>query len=291
MAQLTAVQAAQVFHQGPAGGQGQRPFLQAESGQAGDPEVFLERPAVQFRIESPVFQRAQGQFPAPEGRLFQELAAGRFGAGRKEALVNRESGDRFGRPGRVFELVGLDGAAGGLDEGQAESLPGRVEAEQAAVLRAAFVNEGAGGDHPHHLPLYQAARLGRVLGLFADGHLEAGLDQATQVAFERVVGQTAHRDPTRTAGVPRGKHQVQDRRGLSGVLVEHLVEIAQPEEKQAVRVLALQFPVLPEHRRKVVHDLLLYLKMRGKRKFVENPVGLDSGSWAGLEVGRFSGKI
>ena len=59
--------------------------------------------------------------------------------------------------------------------------------------------------------------------------------------------------------VAGGQGNVQLPGGDFGILVEHLIEIAQTEEEQAVLMLLLYFVVLPLHGRKLCHVVTHFL--------------------------------
>ena len=64
-----------------------------------------------------------------------------------------------------------------------------------------------------------------------------------------VVRHAAHRRLVLLPLVPRGEDEVEQRRGLLGVLEEHLVEVAEPIEEDRVGDLSLDLEILLEHRR------------------------------------------
>ena len=119
-------------------------------------------------------------------------------------------------------------------------------------LKAGRVGDGARGDHPDDVPLHKALGLGRVLQLFADGHLIALGNKPGDIALAGVVGNAAHGDLFFCglgvlALVPAGEGQVQLLGGKLRVLGEHLVKIAQAEKQNGVRVLLLNLQVLLHH--------------------------------------------
>src|SRR5438128_645296 len=64
-----------------------------------------------------------------------------------------------------------------------------------------------------------------------------------------MVRNAGHRHALAPANVSGGERDVQRPRRGSGVLVEQLVEVAEPEEQQATRMGALHVQVLPPQRR------------------------------------------
>ena len=127
----------------------------------------------------------------------------------------------------------------------------------AAGLQAGAVDDGAGGDHTDDVPLHQALGLGRVLGLLADGHLVALGDEPGDVAVGGVVGDAAHGDALlRRLGlvlVTGGEGQLQLPGGGAGIVAEHLVEIAQAEKENGIRVVGLDFQILAHHGGQLSH--------------------------------------
>jgi len=105
------------------------------------------------------------------------------------------------------------------------------------------VEVGAGRQDRGHLALHQLARAG-LLGLVADGHLAAGLEQPPDVVPGGVVGQAAHGH-----AVALGERQLEQLGRVDGILEEHLVEVPQPEEQQGIlREFAPDPAVLRHHR-------------------------------------------
>ncbi len=73
------------------------------------------------------------------------------------------------------------------------------------------------------------------------------MQQATDVAFDRVVGDAAHRHLA--FAVPRGKGDLQLAGGEFCIIVKKLVEVAHAEEEQGVWMLRLRGEILPHQRR------------------------------------------
>ena len=76
----------------------------------------------------------------------------------------------------------------------------------------------------------------------------AELGQLAEVAPRRVVRDAAHGDRIFLPLVARGERQVEDARRVDRVVVEHLVEVAEPEEHDGVRVPRLDVEVLAHQR-------------------------------------------
>src|SRR5664280_220744 len=92
------------------------------------------------------------------------------------------------------------------------------------------------------------ARLGRVLHLLRDRHLEARVEQLADVARDRVVRDPAHRRRDLPVVTAFGQDDAQDRRGLLGILEEQLVEVAEPVQQHGVLDLRLELEILLQHR-------------------------------------------
>ena len=76
------------------------------------------------------------------------------------------------------------------------------------------------------------------------------LDQPRDVPFGGVVRHAGHRHPLAAADVAAGEHDVERLRHDLGVVVERLVEVAQAEEEDRVRMARLHLKVLPTNRRR-----------------------------------------
>jgi hypothetical protein len=88
--------------------------------------------------------------------------------------------------------------------------------------------------------------------LVADGDLVASFKQLGDVAFNGMMGDTAHRDAIALADLPRGQDQLQHLRADARILTEHFVKIAEAEEQQDIGILGFDALILLEHRRQFV---------------------------------------
>ena len=112
------------------------------------------------------------------------------------------------------------------------------------------IGQRAGRDHAHHLALDRPLAGADLADLLADRHRFAELDQPRQVGVDR--SGTARR-PSTTGCAGRlaalGERDVEQARGLFGVGVEQLVEVAHPVEQQRVGMVGLEAQVLRHHGR------------------------------------------
>jgi hypothetical protein len=114
-------------------------------------------------------------------------------------------------------------------------------------VEALLFDDRPGRDDADDLPLHEAAAA-RLLALLADRDGVAGREQSCDVRLARVRGEPAQRRFVRLAAVPRRERQVADARRRDGVVEEHLVEVAEPEEQNGGLMLRLDAEVLLEQR-------------------------------------------
>ncbi|KAF1028212.1 MAG: hypothetical protein GAK37_02279 [Pseudomonas sp.] len=150
-----------------------------------------------------------------------------------------------------LDLQHAEIAAGDVQHGQAKQpfiAQHRRNQVVAPLIQQRLITHRARRNNAHHLAFHRALAGRRVSDLLANHHRFAQLDQLGQVALQRVVRNSAHRDrlpgrlPTRRQG------DVQQLGGLLRVLIEDLVEVAHAVEHQLIRVLVLEAPVLLHHR-------------------------------------------
>ena len=158
------------------------------------------------------------------------------------------------------ELTCGDVAEGDRAGGRRERHGGKIVG--LALLEHRGVRDRAGRDHADHVALDEPLRRRGVFHLLADGDLVALLDQPRDVGLRRVERHAAHRRPLGGVfhvAVARRERQLQLLRGEDRVIVEHLIEIAQPEKQKGVRMLRLDRVVLLFHGGQFRHDrCLLY---------------------------------
>ena len=210
--------------------------------------------SVRRKRRSPPFSYRQWNLSAQHvrQRLFAESAVAEDGlsGGEPPQLIDDVGqGVLTGKGGEV-------GLAGGeVAEGHAASLTIQINTAEVVaglVVQARGVNDGAGSHHPDDVPLHQPLGGGGVLHLLADGHLVALGDEPGDVGLAGVVGDPAHGYPLLLrlgvlAVIAGGEGQIQLFGGQLGIVGEHLIEVAQAEKQNGIRVILLDFQILLHH--------------------------------------------
>ena len=88
----------------------------------------------------------------------------------------------------------------------------------------------------------------RILDLLADRDAIALLHEPAQILLSRAHRHSGERYLRRAAVVARRQRETEDARGRLGVVVEHLVEVAHPEEQDRALMPRLDLPVLLHQR-------------------------------------------
>ena len=101
----------------------------------------------------------------------------------------------------------------------------------------------------HHRAAAALARFGRVLGLLADGDLEALADQPLQIGLMRADRHAGHRDVLAVMAAALGQRDVERACRLYRILEEQLVEVAHAVEQQIARMRVPDGEILRHHRR------------------------------------------
>jgi hypothetical protein len=91
-----------------------------------------------------------------------------------------------------------------------------------------FFHQRAGED-AHHLTRHEPFH--RLAHLLADGHMHAAANEAGDVALGGVGRDAGHGHARALGHIARGEHDIQLACGDMSILVERLVEIAQPEKR------------------------------------------------------------
>ena len=187
----------------------------------------------------------------------------------REGLVAVPGEQHLGRPpeqGRLQEGAAVVRAlpcpevpGGDVHEGEAQSgaRARPVDGQEIVVGRAVEVLEirdRARGHDAHDLAAHQLLALGRRLHLLAHRHLPARADQARDIRLGGVMRDARHGNGA-LALLPRGQGELKEACPQMGVLEEHLVEIAEAEQQEVVRVALLQLPVLLHHGRQLGREV------------------------------------
>ncbi len=156
----------------------------------------------------------------------------------------------------VFAAGAFKFAGGNVAKTDSEGI--RIHIKTANIVVGTFFkhrifHNRARSYNAHNVALDKSFRCCRVLHLLADCDLVALLYQARDIGFVAVVRNSAHR---RAFLLPaflacQGKLKLL-RRGFR-VIIEHLVKIAETEEKYSVLIPAFYIKILLHHRRKLRH--------------------------------------
>ena len=239
--------------------------LAAEAGEIGDAEVGREQALRGVEIELPGGEAGDGE------------CVGQFDAG--------AVGDEHLGRADALELVGqlADGHFGGAEFPAREIQPREpgelalsAEGQQDVVrlvVEQRAVGERTGRHDPRHRAFDRALGGGRIADLLADRCRFAELHQLREIRLDRMPRHARHLYRRAGGGAARGQRDIEEPRGLLGVVVEELVEVAHPVEEQQVRMLGLQAEVLlhhwrvsGEHRARQVAVALHVLSLMGMRR-------------------------
>ncbi len=216
--------------------------VESEAFEAVGPELIEQRAPRRLGLEAPRGRRRHGQL---EACYLGQQACGRRCLGQHD-FARAKYGDlvreRLETVGPAV-LGGREFSGGQVEQRRTEdSIAGddRHQKGRFPRLEIAGVGERAGRDHAHDLALDQSLCLLRILHLLADGHAEALSHELRQVAVGGMERHAAHRDAV-AACVLRARRQreIEGASRHERILVEHLVEVAHPEEHDRVAILAL----------------------------------------------------
>jgi hypothetical protein len=159
--------------------------------------------------------------------------------------------ERVGQALRVARLAHQEVGGRHVDQRHAEVIRGAPERGEEVVdapVEETGVGDGPRSDEPDDLPADELAPLALGgLDLVADRDLQAGPYESRDVRVHGVVRHPRHRD--RALPLLPGRQRDVERAGRHRrVLVERLVEVAEPEEQEVVRVAPLPLLVLAHHR-------------------------------------------
>ncbi len=168
---------------------------------------------------------------------------------RVEDLGGAQAGQLGTQQARDVSTVELGGGkltGGDVDIGNASLLlllNNRAKVVVALSGEQSRLDQGAGGDHTHHLARENSFdRL--VTDLLADGDMVALLDQAGEVVFGGVMGNAGHGNAGALGDGAGGEEEIQLTGSGFGILVEGLVKIAEAKEEDGVGILALDLEIL-----------------------------------------------
>ena len=167
---------------------------------------------------------------------------------------------QFGGQGLRHDRLDVELASRNVEPGERQGLAGAANRRQvvvAASIEQGVLGDGAGGDDAYRGALDQRLAtafpgLGRVLDLFADGDLEAGPDEALEVAVAGPHRHAAHGYIRAVVLAALGQRDVERPRRGHGVVEEQLIEVAHAVKQQAIRVFRLDCQVLDHHWRDAV---------------------------------------
>ncbi len=224
--------------------------LEAEPLQTAGPELLEERAAGRFVLEGPGLglRRRQAARPARAAGSSRSTPAGDDDLAR---AAGRDSSSASARArGAEYSAVvnsPVERSSSATPSAGVGRRPGRGNAQQ--ERRFTRVEVLRVGEACRATPLVTISRRTSPLA-FAGSSTWSQiatrkplLDQPREIRIDRVMGHAAHRD-RRTLAVlgSRGEGQFEGPRGHQRVLVEHLVEVAHPEEQDGVASTAASPP-------------------------------------------------
>ena len=118
-----------------------------------------------------------------------------------------------------------------------------------ALFEQRLLGDRTRGHDAGDLAFHRALGDPGVAHLLADHDRLAKLHEPGEIPLDGVRRDPGHGDGLARRGAARGKRDVEEARGLPGVLEEKLVEIAHSVEEQQLRVLGLEPEILFHHRR------------------------------------------
>jgi len=245
---------AKIVDDGSGGGKSFRMAVQAKSGEFGNAELFAEDSYGVVALEDPVFEAGFNPACAIEERSFrgfEELVrAGKesFAGTKKLEFV----AERFFRGGAA-KFSGLEFSGGEIDEREADGVAAGIFRYGGEKVVFARVKDGdiggrAGSDDADDFAADEFFAGTGLLHLIANSDFESGADEAGDVCVRSVVGDPAHRDRLALFAIARSESDVQFAGGDHGVFVEQLVEIAEAEEQEGVRIARLDGVILLHER-------------------------------------------
>ncbi len=209
--------------------------LEPEAIERGEAEPARELLAGEVGVELP------GLAVGEQRRRFREPVSGRAVGGGRHDLRRCEAGERFAEGCGPHRLQ-HEFARAQVDRRNAGRVAVRHRHDPVVLVAGnpAIRQQRAGRDRLDHLAPHDTLGQLRVFDLLADRDAMAGRDELFQV-----LGGRLHRHAGEGDAVPaRRECDVEDPGTQLGIVEEHLVEVAHPEEENRSRVTGLDLPVL-----------------------------------------------
>ena len=152
------------------------------------------------------------------------------------------------------QLCSLKITRGNICAGYAELASYAVDAHEEvilAVFKPAGFGYGTGCKDLNDAALYKACCDRRIFKLLADGDLISCLDEPVGIGRICMERNAAHRRPVARTAVSSGKSEFKDLRGLYRIIEKHLIEVAEPVQKERIPALLLHLGIVLHHGRKL----------------------------------------
>ena len=227
--------------------------VEAEPFEAAGAQLLEQRAPRGLELERPGLNRRDAQRRRRDGRQLSSGCARVLGGREDLARLQHRAlvGERL--PAVVADIFGRAEFAGreveqrDTDDVQAAATADRRNRHQErrlAGVEVVGVGQRAGRDDAHDLALDEPFGLARIRSI-ADGDAKAALDEARDVAVDRMEGDAAHRDAAAVRILrPRGQRQFEGAGRDQRVLIEELVEIAHSEHDDGIAMLLLGVEIL-----------------------------------------------
>ena len=201
-----------------------------------------------------------GAHDRARSRLDEHVRRRRRPLGR-EHLRGIESHELRARRRRVRRLARHELARRHVERGDAEFFAVRRERDEPMIflsVESAVVEDDAGRHDADDLARNDPLRLRRIRHLLADGDFETLLEEPLNVRARRVIRHAGHGNRLALffVFVARGQREIERARGDGRVVVEELVEISEPKEKERIGVLRFRLEELPHDGRRRVEPRL-----------------------------------
>ncbi|MPM60433.1 hypothetical protein SDC9_107284 [bioreactor metagenome] len=241
----------EIAHERACGGDGIRRVISAKSGERINVKMPLENiPCAlrQKRTRAVLFKIVGGRDLPCEQLLHKERRLG-DDLPRADAfqLVQQRNCGLFS-----IQLQEIELARGNIRISEPDDALPDGDGGNIAVLSLfehAIFNDRAGGDDADDIPLHEPLCERRILHLLADGNLISLFNEFGDVIIHRMIGNPAHRRAFAQSAIASGKHKVEFFCGGFCILKEHLIEVPEAKEQQAIAIFFLEFEILPHHRR------------------------------------------